>query len=485
MDHERKSIARNEYFIGNYGPHALRTAVGHRADPVRGRVRRLGAQHLIAQQISTHKLYRRPVRESDRGVSLLRRMSDAGTEPCAVPFKTRAIKGPCGALRRQVPRGAEESVATSIAMRICRKMTALVSQKAEMHRIVKWIGAMAECRLLETRRLLLGFAFTIFAQTVPVAIADQEEDLDAVRNFAEAYEQIRSRYVDPLDNRNLVADAIKGMLSNLDPYSDYLDPIAYEELRQETQGIFGGLGMEVSLEQGAVKVISAFEGSPAYHAGLQAGDLITRLGETDVAGLTLEQAIQHARGEPDTSITLTVLGRGGAESRIVTVRRAIIQARSVKSAQIDAAYFYLKITHFHKHTAEKTLAALAGAYQQAGTLNGVVLDLRDNPGGSLMSAAAVSATFLPEGALVVYTESASPRSRMRLVAKPVYGTGGEDYSVALHDALPIFLCRWWYWSMAARLPPLKLSPVRCRAMTAPRSSAQERSEKVRYRWSCR
>jgi carboxyl-terminal processing protease len=330
---------------------------------------------------------------------------------------------------------AEESVATSIAMRICRKMTALVSQKAEMHRIVKWIGAMAECRLLETRRLLLGFAFTIFAQAVPVAIADQEENLDAVRNFAEAYEQIRSRYVDPLDDRNLVADAIKGMLSNLDPYSDYLDPIAYDELRQETEGIFGGLGMEVSLEQGAVKVISAFEGSPAYHAGLQAGDLITRLGETDVAGLTLEQAIQHARGEPDTSITLTVLGRGGAESRIVTVRRAIIQARSVKSAQIDAAYFYLKITHFHKHTAEKTLAALAGAYQQAGTLNGVVLDLRDNPGGSLMSAAAVSATFLPEGALVVYTESASPRSRMRLVAKPVYGTGGEDYSVALRAAL--------------------------------------------------
>jgi carboxyl-terminal processing protease len=300
---------------------------------------------------------------------------------------------------------------------------------------MNWIGASTEFPLPATKGLLLGFAFAIFAQAVPVAAADQPEEFDAVREFAEAYDQIKSRYADRPDDRELVANAIRGMLAALDPFSDYLDPDAYDELRQETGGVFGGLGMEVSLEKEAVKVISAFEDSPAYRAGLRAGDLITRLDESDVAGLTLEQAVRHARGEPDTSVALTVLRKGDAEPRIVTVRRAIIQARSVKSARIDTAYFYLKITYFHKHTAEKMLAALAGAYRQAGALKGVVLDLRDNPGGVLRSAVAVSATFLPEDALVVYTDSASERSRMRLVAKPVYGAGGEDYSKTLRAAL--------------------------------------------------
>ena len=298
-----------------------------------------------------------------------------------------------------------------------------------MHWITNWIGANA------TRGLPFGIAFAIFAQSLAVASAEQTETFDAVREFAEAYDQIKSRYADRLDDRKLVANAIKGMFAGLDPFSYYLEPDTYDELRQETSGIFGGLGMEVSLEKGAVKVVSAFEDSPAYRAGLQAGDLITRFGETDVAGLTLEQAIQHARGEPDSSIALTVLSKGVADPRIVTVRRAIIQARSVKSAQIDPAYFYLKISHFHKHTAEKMLATLADAYQQSNALKGIVLDLRDNPGGVLKSAVAVSAAFLPEDALVVYTESESEQSRMRLVAKPVYGTDGEDYSTTLRTAL--------------------------------------------------
>lgn len=300
---------------------------------------------------------------------------------------------------------------------------------------MKCIGATAACRLLATRLLLPGFALAFFLQSVPVAAADDAENFDALREFAEAYDQIKSRYADPLDGRKLVDDAIRGMVSALDPYSDYLDPGAYDELLQETRGVFGGLGMEVSLDKGAVKVISAFEDSPAFHAGLQTGDLITRLGETDVAGLTLEEAIRHARGEPGSSIALTVLRSGDAHPRIVMVRRAIIQARSVKFAWIDTACLYLKITHFHKHTAEKMLAALAGAYQQAGALQGVVLDLRDNPGGLLNAAVAVSAAFLPEDALVVYTESASVHSRIRLVAKPVYGAGGKDYSKTLHAAL--------------------------------------------------
>ncbi|HKQ23009.1 MAG TPA: S41 family peptidase [Burkholderiales bacterium] len=282
----------------------------------------------------------------------------------------------------------------------------------------------------------LGFALAIFVQAAPLAIADQAEKFDAVREFSEAYDQIKSRYADRLDEKLLVSNAIKGMVAALDPFSYYLEPDAYNELRLETGGVFGGLGMEVSLEKGAVKVITAFEDSPAHRAGLQSGDLITRFGETDVAGLTLEQAIQHARGEPDSSIALTVLSKGIADPRVVTVKRAIVQARSVKSKTIDSAYFYLKITHFHKHTAESMIAALAGGYQQTGGLKGVILDLRDNPGGVLKSAVGVSATFLPEDALVVYTESASEQSRMRLLAKPAYVPGGEDYST-LRTALKI------------------------------------------------
>ena len=286
-----------------------------------------------------------------------------------------------------------------------------------------------------TKGLLFGLALAIFVHALPLAFAEQTEKSDAVRKFAEAYDQIKSRYAEAVDDKKLVASAIKGMVTVLDPFSDYLDADAYDALRQETGGVFGGLGIEVSLEKGGVKVIAALEDSPAYRAGLLVGDLITRLGDTNVAGLTLEQTVQYARGEPDSSIALTVLSKGDAEPRIVTVRRAIIQARSVKSAPIDSAYFYLKITHFHKHTAEKLLAALAGAYQPAGTLKGIVLDLRDNPGGVLKAAVEVSAIFLPDDALVVYTEGASEESRMRLVAKPVYGTGGEDYSKVLRAAL--------------------------------------------------
>ena len=270
------------------------------------------------------------------------------------------------------------------------------------------------------------------AQAAP---ADEAAQSDAVRAFAEAYAQIKARYADSVDDKKLVANAIKGMVTGLDPYSYYLEADAYEHLRQESSGVFGGLGMEVALEKNAVKVISAFEDSPAARAGLQPGDLITRFGETSVEGLTLEQAIQQARGEPETSIALTVLRSGETQPRVLTLRRAVIHARTVRAAPIDPAYVYIQITHFSRNTAERMLATLAQAYEKTGVLKGVVLDLRDNPGGVLRSAVAVSSVFLPEGALAVYTESASAESRMRLTTRPVFGPDGEDYSKVLGTAL--------------------------------------------------
>ena len=208
----------------------------------------------------------------------------------------------------------------------------------------------------------------------------------------------------------------------MDPFSDYLEPEAYSDLKQENGGRFGGLGMEVAMDAGAVRIVSAFEDSPAFQAGLRPGDLITRLNEVSVEGLTLDQAIQRARGEPNTSIVLTVLRKGDIEPHVVSVRRAIIQSRSVKSALLGSGYGYIKITQFNQRTADLMLSALTGMARQSGSgLSGVLLDLRDNPGGLLESAVAVSSVFLPKQSLVVYTESAVVRSRMRLQ------TGEDQY----------------------------------------------------------
>ena len=259
--------------------------------------------------------------------------------------------------------------------------------------------------------LLIAFAFICAGP----AFADATAQDATLRALSEAIEQIKAKYVDSVDDRKLAADAIRGMLQGLDPYSDYLEPEAYGELKQDNGGRFGGLGMEVGMESAAVRVVAAYEDSPAFQAGLRPGDLITRLDEASVAGLTLDQVIQRVRGEPDTSISLTVLRTGDVEPHVVNVRRAIIQSRSVKSALLDSGHGYIKITHFNQRTAESMLAALAEMDRlSGGGLKGVLLDLRDNPGGPLKSAVAVSSVFLPDDSLVVYTEAAAAESRMRL-----------------------------------------------------------------------
>jgi carboxyl-terminal processing protease len=290
----------------------------------------------------------------------------------------------------------------------------------------------------QRRRLLAGLVTSLLiglhAPAGVAAPADEASESDAVRAFAEAYRQLKSRYAEPLDDRKLVADAIRGMVGGLDPFSYYLDAEAYDGLRQESAGTFGGLGMEVSMEKNAVRVIAAIEDSPAMRAGLQPGDLITRFDDRSVEGMTLEQAIQQARGEPDTSIALTVL-RGDAEPRVVTLKRAVIQSRTVRTAAIDPSYAYFQVTYFNKQTPERLLAAIAAAYEKSGVLKGVVLDLRDNPGGVLRAGVGVASLFLPEGATIVTTQSASEESRMRFAAREVRGPNGEDYSKVLGNAL--------------------------------------------------
>jgi carboxyl-terminal processing protease len=195
------------------------------------------------------------------------------------------------------------------------------------------------------------------------------------------------------------------------------------------------------MDAGAVRVVSIMDDSPAARAGLLPGDLVTRLNGVSLAGMTLDQTIQRARGEPDTSVALTVL-RKGEQPRVVTLKRAIIQSRSVKSAMLGAGYGYLKISQFNQRTAENTLAALTELYREGGgSLKGILLDLRDNPGGLLRSAVAVSSLFLPRDTLVVYTEAANADSRMRLRTTEVQYrlNGGEETLKQLPDlkSLPI------------------------------------------------
>jgi carboxyl-terminal processing protease len=226
------------------------------------------------------------------------------------------------------------------------------------------------------------------------------------------------------------------MLQGLDPHSAYLDADAYKDMQAGTQGEFGGLGIEVSMEDGLVKVVTPIEDSPAYKAGLKTGDLIMKLDDTQVRGMTLNDAVKRMRGTPDTKITLTVLRKNEPNPLTFTLTRAIIKSQSVKNKYIEKDYGYVRITQFQERTGEdlaKTLKSLRE--QNKAPLKGLVLDLRNNPGGLLDAAVGVSAAFLPQNSLVVYTEGRIADSQMRLNANPqdYARRGRSDYLRDLPD----------------------------------------------------
>ncbi len=265
------------------------------------------------------------------------------------------------------------------------------------------------------------------------AIADKDTKnqlpLDDLRAFAEVFGKIKSDYVEPVEDKKLIAGAINGMLTDLDPHSSYLDADGFKELQAGTQGEFGGLGIEVGMEDGFVKVVSPIEDTPAYRAGLKTGDLIIKLDETPVKGLSLNDAVKRMRGKPDTQIVLTVLRKNENKPLIFTLTRAVIKVQSVKSKLVEAGYAYARITQFQEHTGEDLARALKAMHDEnKGDLKGMILDLRNNPGGLLNAAVGVSAAFLPKGELVVYTEGRVEDAKMRLTASPEnYVRGKEDY----------------------------------------------------------
>jgi len=273
------------------------------------------------------------------------------------------------------------------------------------------------------------------------AVADKEASsplpIEQLRAFTEVFGRIKNDYVEPVDDKKLITEAINGMLSGLDPHSAYLDAEAFKELQVGTQGEFGGLGIEVGMEDGFVKVVSPIEDTPAYNAGLKTGDLIIKLDDTAVKGMTLNEAVKRMRGKPNTQITLTVVRKGEPKPLVFTLTRAIIKVQSVKSKMIEPGYGYIRITQFQEHTGESLSKAITDLYKP-GPLKGLVLDLRNDPGGLLNSAVAVSSAFLEPNSLVVYTDGRTEDSKMRFSVTPenyLRGDFKEDYLKKLPSAV--------------------------------------------------
>lgn len=240
--------------------------------------------------------------------------------------------------------------------------------------------------------------------------------LDEVRIFAQVLNQIRNAYVEPIDDKTLLENAIKGMLAGIDPHSSYVSNDAFDQLQESTTGEFGGLGVEVGIENGLIKIISPMDDSPAARAGIMPGDLIIKLNDTPAQEVTLGDTTDMLRGEPGTSIRLTILREGVAEPFEVTVTREIIRARSIRYREVEPGYGYIRISQFAAKTGEEVVDALEKMQAQT-PLKGVVVDLRNNPGGVLQAAVGVVDAFITNG-LIVYTEGRIANSEMRFEATP-------------------------------------------------------------------
>lgn len=270
------------------------------------------------------------------------------------------------------------------------------------------------------------------------AVAEKETKpqlpLDELRTFAEIYGKIKSDYVETVPDKKLINEAINGMLTGLDPHSSFLDVDGYKDLQAGTQGEFGGLGLEVGMEDGLVKVVSPIEDSPAFKAGVKSGDLIMQLDDKLVKGMTLNDAVKLMRGKPNTLIKLTILRKGEIKPLYITLTRAIIKTQSVKYKLPEPGYAYLRVTQFQEHSAEDLAKAIKTLREQnKAPLKGLVLDLRNNPGGLITAAVGITSAFVPKDALVVYTEGRTEDAKMRLTANAANYSRGSEAGDFLKD----------------------------------------------------
>ena len=284
------------------------------------------------------------------------------------------------------------------------------------------------CRAL--KRLLIGLAAAFCLGPLWVAHAGQAENavqlpIEDLKIFAEIFGKIKSDYVEDIDDSQLLNDAIKGMLDGLDPHTVYLDPDSFREMNIDTHGEFGGLGLEVTMENGVIRIVAPIDDTPAHKAGLKSGDLIISMDGVQVKGLSLGESVSLMRGKPGSEIVLTIVRKDRPEPFEVTLKRAIIQLESVRAELLETGFGYVRVIQFQIGTATSLRQQLARLAREAGTaLKGLVLDLRDNPGGVLDGAIQVSDTFLRDG-LIVSTRGRAEDSEVTFSASP------KDY---LNDA---------------------------------------------------
>ena len=244
--------------------------------------------------------------------------------------------------------------------------------------------------------------------------------LEELQQLAAVFGMVKTDYVEPVDEKKLISDAISGMVASLDPHSVYFDKKSFKEFREGTSGRFVGVGIEIAQEDGLVKVVSPIEGSPADRAGLKPNDLITKIDDTAVKGLTLNEAVKKMRGEPRTKVVLMIFRKEENRTFPVTITREEIRTQSVRSKVVEPGYAWIRLSQFQERTVEDFVTKVEQIYKQEPNLKGLVLDLRNDPGGLLDAAVAVSAAFLPENVTVVSTNGQLPESKFTYKAAPEF-----------------------------------------------------------------
>ena len=289
----------------------------------------------------------------------------------------------------------------------------LMGQKLK---ITGWIAAGA----------IAGALTTVSLQTVARG-AMAPLPLEELQQLAVVFGMVKTDYVEPVDEKKLISDAIAGMVASLDPHSQYFDKKSFKEFREGTTGRFVGVGIEITQEDGLVKVVSPIEGSPAFRAGLKPNDLITKIDDTAVKGLALNDAVKKMRGEPNTKVSLTIFRKDENRSFPVTITREEIRTQSVRAKVIEPGYAWVRLSQFQDRTVEDFATKVTDIYKQEPKLKGLVLDLRNDPGGLLDAAVAVSAAFLPENVTVVSTNGQLADSKFTYKASPeFYQRRGAD-----------------------------------------------------------
>lgn len=282
------------------------------------------------------------------------------------------------------------------------------------------------------KKLFTAAALALAVLSFPAAAAEEKAGpipIGEIRDFANIYGAIKSYYVDETKDGQLFEDALAGLVSGLDPHSSYLNKEDFEDLSETTKGEFGGVGMEVSMDAGGVLVISPIDDTPAQKAGVHAGDVIIKIDGEATVGLTLNENVKRLRGKPGTQVKITIARKDSDQPVNLTLTRAIIKAESVKTKRLKSDYFYARVSQFQERTANDLARALTAEMKKA-PLKGVILDLRNNPGGLLTSAVGVSAVFLPPGTDVVSTRGRGGKITMELKTRPRdYATedSGKDF----------------------------------------------------------